>query len=107
MAITRMPDSLPTTVYHPVHGARQITDFNDIGKLGPDWFPTAEEADMHRTWTEAKVTMHHNQAVKASVATGNGVPEGPAPGDASAPQGVVRNSVAAQESLDAGNAEPL
>lgn len=107
MAITTMPTGLPTTVYHPIHGARVITDFNDIGTLGPDWFSTAEEADMHRTWTEAKVAMHYNQAVKAATLAGQEPPTDPEPGDASKPQGVVRNSVAAQESLDAGNAEPL
>lgn len=105
MAITTML-TFPAEVWHPIHGGRIVTDPNDLAKLGPDWFETAEIADAHRTWTEAKVTMHHNQAVKVAEATGKTV-ENPEPGPVDAPQGVVRNSVAATESLDAGNPEPL
>lgn len=91
----RMNDdgSLPTRVFHPVFGAKEITDANDIKKLSIDYFNTAEEADMHRTETEAQMVVHQNRDLKVA--------------DALASDGVVRNSVAAHESKLSGANEPL
>lgn len=91
----RMNDdgSLPTRVWHPVFGAKDVTDANDIKKLSIDYFNTAEEADLHRTETEAQMVVHQNRHLKVQ--------------DALASDGVVRNSVAATESLNSGANEPL
>ena len=83
----------PSTVYHPIFGARPLTDANHATTLGPDWFNTAEEADLHRTETEAQVVVHNNRTIKTDALIES--------------QGVVRNSVAATESLNAGKPEPL
>ena len=83
----------PSTVYHPVLGARTLTDANEATTLNSDWFNTAEEADMHRTETEAQMAVHKNQTVKAA--------------EMAADAEVVRNSVAADASLKAGFPEPL
>lgn len=83
----------PTAAFHPVYGRRDIKDANDAVGLSSDWFNTAEEADMHRTEREAQMVVHQNRDVKVA--------------DAVSSDGVVRNSVAATESLNAGRAEPL
>ena len=83
----------PSVAFHPVFGRQEISDANAGAALGPDWFNTAEEADMHRTETEAQMVVHQNRDIKVA--------------DAVASDGVVRNSVAATESLDAGKPEPL
>lgn len=83
----------PSAAYHPVFGKRDLTDANEAVKLNADWFNTAEEADMHRTETEAQMVVHQNRDVKV--------------GDAVVSDGVVRNSVAADANFKAGNAEPL
>jgi hypothetical protein len=103
----------PKTVYNPRTGARVVNDPNEEAQLpGPkhNWFATAEEADMHRTDNEAMDVVSHNRRVKVdaalSAAANNGehdLSREVVTGDA----GVVRNSVAATESLKAGNAEPL
>ena len=46
--------TFPDVVYHPVFGARTMRDANEVVVLGPDWFNTAEEADLHRTQAEAE-----------------------------------------------------
>ncbi len=95
MTITFEPDrgGFPTVAYHPVYGRRELKDANEAVGLNSDWFNTAEEADLHRTEREAQMVVHQNRDVKV--------------GDAVATSGVVRNSVAAQENVDAGRPEPL
>lgn len=101
----------PQTKYHPVYGARAVGDPNEAATIFQpphNWFDTAEEADAHRTDREAQQVIHYNQRLKvdANVALNNGGEALPLTGD-EAPKGIVRNSVAAQESIDAGNAEPI
>ena len=92
----------PSTVFHPVLGARSLKDANEAVGLGPDWFNTAEEADLHRTDTEAQMAIHKNRAVKVSDL--EALEEGQHEDDRLT---VVRNSVAADASFKQGNAEPL
>ena len=101
----------PKRRYHPVFGSREAKDPNESATIfqpSHDWFDTPEEADMHRTDREAGEAVHYNQRLKVDArvaqATGKQVP--PVRGEG-APQGIVRNSVAAQESLNKGNPEPL
>lgn len=86
-------DTLPTRVYHPVFGARDVKDANDLKNLSVDWFNSAEMADLCRTETEAQMVVHQNRDLKVA--------------DALASDGVVRNSVAAHESKLSGANEPL
>lgn len=101
----------PLVKYHPVYGARSANDPNEAATMfqpSHDWFATAEEADMHRTDREAQQVIHYNRQLKvdSKVAAVNGDEPAPLTGEG-APKGIVRNSVAATESLNAGNAEPL
>jgi hypothetical protein len=60
----------PGTLYHPVLGARYVNDSNEANELpGPahNWWPTAEEADMHRTDLEAQEVIHHARSWKNEV----------------------------------------
>jgi hypothetical protein len=87
----------PLTKYNPVLGARTANDPNEAATLFQpehDWWPTAAEADMHRTDREAGIAIHHNMRTKLGHFD-------------EAEQAPVRNSVQAQESLDTGGAEPL
>lgn len=102
----------PKSKFHPVYGLRTVNDPNEEAALVPvhNWFDTAEEADMHRTDREAQLVLHNNRRVKADAslaAFGNDgphdVPDDVVRGEA----GIVRNSVAATESLKSGFAEPL
>jgi hypothetical protein len=102
----------PKSKFHPVYGLRTVNDPNEEASLAPahNWFDTAEEADMHRTDREAQLVLHNNSRVKADAslaAFGNDgthdVPDDVVRGEA----GIVRNSVAATESLKSGFAEPL
>ena len=90
----------PRVRFHPVHGRREFADPYEAAEFGQDdekgdWrFKSAAEADMARTDTEAGMVIAHNMRTKlAQVDEADG--------------GVVRNSVSAQESLDAGHSEPL
>lgn len=101
----------PQTKYHPVYGARAVNDPNEAATIFQpphNWFDTAAEADAHRTDREAQEVIHYNTRLKvdANVALNNGGEAIPLTGDDAA-KGIVRNSVAAQESIDAGNAEPI
>ena len=84
------------TLYHPVHGAVIVKDANEEASLSPrtDYFNTPEEADMHRTATEAWTTYAFNQAEKLRT-------------HAEAGHQVVRNSVQSDMSLRSGAAVPL
>jgi hypothetical protein len=102
----------PKAKYHPVYGYRLVNDPNEEASLAPahNWFNSAEEADMHRTDREAQQVVHFNRRVKvdaSSAAAGNdgvsNVPDEEVRGEA----GIVRNSVAATESLKSGFPEPL
>lgn len=103
----------PKTKYHPVEGARTVNDPNEEAALpGParNWFDTAGEADMHRTEAEAQQVLHNNARVKADArlsAFANGGAHDLADEVVRGEAGVVRNSVAATESLKSGFAEPL
>lgn len=83
----------PTVAFHPVYGKRELKDANEAVGLDSDWFNTAEEADMHRTEREAQMVVHQNRDLKVA--------------DAIETNGVVRNSVAATENVNAGRPEPL
>jgi hypothetical protein len=83
----------PKKKWHPVHGAREARDPNEEAELfDRNWFDTPEGADAARTEREAQIVLHKNARVRV---------------DEHEERGVVRNSVAAQESLDRGAAEPL
>jgi hypothetical protein len=83
----------PKKKWHPVHGAKEARDPNEEAELfDRNWFDTPEAADAARTQREADIVVHKNQRVHV---------------DEHEERGVVRNSVQAQESLDAGNLEPL
>ena len=91
----------PKVRFHPVHGRREFKDPYECAEFGQeddkgDWrFKTAAEADSARTGAEAELTHLHNLRSKLAEI-------------ADTDQGVVRNSVQAQESIDQGNAgEPL
>lgn len=86
----------PKTKYHPVHGRVMVKDPNEEASLSPptDYFDTPEEADMHRTATEAWTTHAHNLRSKLGAHDEAG-------------HQVVRNSVQADESLREGGVEPL
>lgn len=81
--------------YHPVHGRVEFEDANEHAANGGDdgdfRFKTAFEADAARTDAEARIVEQHNLNAKLKHHED---------------RGIVRNSVAAQESFDAGNAEP-
>lgn len=97
-AVSGFP-GFPKTMYNPVLGAKTANDPNEAASFfQPEgqWFNTAAEADMHRTEREAQMVMHHNTREKL---------DGLAQAQDGAPP--VRNSVQAQESLDAGNPEPV
>ena len=101
----------PLTKYHPVFGAKTVNDPNEgatVFQPPHNWFDTAGAADMARTDREAQEVIHYNQRLKvdANVALNNGGDAVPLTGD-DAPEGIVRNSVQAQESIDKGNAEPI
>lgn len=95
----------PVVKYHPVYGKRVANDPNeahDLFQPVTDWFDSPGEADMHRTDAEAQQVIHHNRHVKHQhhmAALDGREPELVA--------GPVRNSVQAQESLDAGHPEPM
>ena len=83
--------TFPDVVYHPVFGARTMRDANEVVVLGPDWFNTAEEADLHRTQAEAELVTHNN----TSLLVKDGTEVGP----------VVRNSVTETEAVAASTLE--
>ena len=98
----------PVTKYHPVFGRKDANDPNDAATFFTpphNWFDTAGEADMHRTDREAQQVILHNLNTKVAdkVALVNGE-DLPSKADRG---GIVRNSVQAQESVDAGKVEPL
>jgi hypothetical protein len=89
----------PKTKWNPVLGAKSANDPNEAASLFQpehDWFDTPGEADMHRTDREAGMVIHHNSREKLNAAIE--AQDGKAP---------VRLSVQAQESMDAGNGEPV
>jgi hypothetical protein len=95
----------PQTKYHPVYGKREVVDPNEAATVFTpphDWFDTPGEADMHRTEREAQQVIHYNQTVKVEDKVARVKGEEPEADR----QGIVRNSVQAQESLDAGT-EPV
>ena len=81
--------------YHPVHGRVEFEDANEHAANGGDEgdfrFKTAFEADAARTDAEARIVEQHNLNAKLKHHE---------------ERGIVRNSVAAQESFDSGVAEP-
>lgn len=86
----------PKTVYHPVHGGITLTDPNQEAQLidRRSWFDLPELADAARTWTEAHIAGANNTRAKLAAHDEAG-------------HALVRNSVQADESVRAGNAEPL
>jgi len=86
----------PKTLYHPVHGGIELADPAEEASLVPrtDWFNTPEEADAHRTYTEAQLAAHKTLTAKLQALEEAG-------------KGVVHNSVQAHQNLLAGRAEPL
>lgn len=107
----RAPDGIPgypKDRFHPVYG--KVTFANPTDELrqcvpAHNWFDTAEQADAHRTDREAQDVIHYNRRVRANGALTDGVAEYDP--EVTGEAGIVRNSVAATESLKAGNAEPL
>jgi hypothetical protein len=96
----------PKTLYHPVLGGRQVNDPNEEASLpGPahNWWPTAGEADMHRTDLEAQEVIHHARDWKLrgheAEIKGEDIPPTVIPEGEEAP---VRYSVQAEESLNSG-----
>jgi hypothetical protein len=101
----------PQTKYHPVYGAKSVNDPNEGAQTfqpAYNWFDSAAEADAHRTDREAQEVISYNQRAKVDtlVAVNNGGEPIPTTGE-NAPEGIVRNSVQAQESIDAGKIEPI
>jgi hypothetical protein len=101
----------PMTKYHPVYGAKSVNDPNEGATTfqpAYNWFDSAAEADAHRTDREAQEVIHYNARAKVDtlVAVNNGGEAIPTTGD-NAPEGIVRNSVQAQEAIDAGKVEPI
>lgn len=90
----------PLVRFHPVFGRKEFADPYEAAEFGQDdskgdWrFKTAEAADLARTDTEAGMVIANNMRTKLGQHD-------------EAKTGVVRNSVAAQESLDSGHNEPL
>jgi hypothetical protein len=89
-------EGYPKTLYHPVHGAIELTDPNMESQLQDrrSWFHLPELADAARTWTEAHITAAANTAAKLA-------------SHAEAGHAVVRNSVQADLAVRAGRPEPL
>jgi hypothetical protein len=99
----------PKNKYHPVYGLRVIADPNEEATLMPkhNWFDTAEEADAHRTEREAQQVIHYNARVRVDGALNGSAPTTMDDKAVTGEEGIVRNSVAATESLKSGFAEPL
>jgi hypothetical protein len=83
----------PKHKWHPVHGKKTVNDPNEEADLDRNWFDSPEAADAARTDREAGIVVHKNERVNLE--------------EHEQRHGVVRNSVQAQESRDAGNLEPL
>lgn len=115
----RRGTAYPKTLYHPTIGARTVEDSNAEGELpGPahNWWPTPEEADMHRTDLEGQEAIHQARRWKndVNVAMINGEPI-PVDMPDRAKDGTpintetglpVRLSVQAEENLKVGGIEP-
>jgi hypothetical protein len=86
----------PKRLYHPVHGEVTLQDPGEEARLQArrDWFDTPEQADMARTASEAWLAQHNNIRSKLQQHDDAG-------------QAVVRNSNQADQSVRAGNIEPL
>ncbi len=112
--------TFPKTLYHPVLGARTINNADEINTLPQplyNWWPTAGEADLHRTDLEAQEVIHHARQYKLD---GHQAELDAAPGEgAETKEGVekppiavepgtqpVRYSVQAEEHLNKLGAEP-
>ncbi len=98
----------PVTKYHPVYGRKDANDPNEAATLFQpphNWFDTAGAADMARTDREAQQVIQNNLAVKVAAKTA--IVNGDEPPKEEDRAGIVRNSVQAQESVDAGKVEPL
>lgn len=87
--------AFPTRLYHPVYGEKEFKDANEVFGLSPDWFNTGEEADAHRTDTEAGIVVYQNQMAKHAAINAEGGP------------GAVRNSNQADQAARTLNGEPL
>lgn len=98
---TKMP-TFPCTWYHPIYGAREIQNYDEWMRLDDDWRETAGIADMDRTEREARVVIHHNEALKREMILAAGRQAGVREQDA-----IVRNSVQATEAIKEGKAQPL
>jgi hypothetical protein len=99
----------PGTLYHPVLGARYVNDSNEANELpGPahNWWPTAEEADMHRTDLEAQEVIHHARSWKNEVNLASTVNEKTGEVTVEDTNKPVRYSVQAEEVLKRGGVEP-
>ena len=101
--------TFPKTVYHPVFGARTVNNTDEVNELPQplyNWWPTAGEADMHRTDLEAQEVIHHARRYKldgheAELQDGEVPPIAVEPGTQP-----VRYSVQAEEHLNKLGAEP-
>lgn len=110
----------PTTLYHPTLGARYVEDSNQAKELpGPahNWWPTAGEADMHRTDLEAQEAIHQARRwkndVNVAMIDGEDLPiDRPNVNEKTGEVTVedtntpVRLSVQAEENLKRGGVEP-
>jgi hypothetical protein len=99
----------PITKFHPVYGSRSVNDPNEAAQVFQpphNWFETAGAADAARTDREAQQVVFHNLQTKVAQkhAQLNGEEDPTANQDR---QTIVRNSVQATESLNAGRSEPL
>jgi hypothetical protein len=84
----------PKRKWHPIHGAKDANDPNEEAEFfDRNWFDTPEAADAARTQREADIVVHRNRDCLVE--------------EHDKRQGVVRNSVAAQESRDQGRLEPI
>jgi hypothetical protein len=57
----------PLTLFHPVFGAVTVDNQEAAQKLfhpARDWFPTAAEADAHRTEREAQMVIHNTRRMQ-------------------------------------------
>lgn len=86
----------PKRLYHPVHGEIEVADPGQEASLQTrrDWFDTPEQADAARTATEAWIVQQNNLRAKLQQHDEAG-------------HSIVRNSVAATQSIKSGQPEPL
>jgi hypothetical protein len=73
----------PFTKYHPVLGKRVAEKQDDLDKVfvGPEhnWFDTPEEADMHRTATDAALVLHNSTRMRVDALVSEADPDSESP----------------------------